>query len=78
MYKLWHFLFGWDYIYWQNSVANGIARVHKTPDGQPYYYRYKLTKLIDIIPSPSVKQPWYNKPVMWLTCSPSKYFPEIK
>ena len=66
MYKLLNYLFGWDYIAWDNSVARGVARVFTTPDGNVCYWRYKSIKVIDII----------NKPneVIWLTCPPSKYF----
>jgi hypothetical protein len=30
MYKLWHYLFGWDYIYWENIADCAIARIHTT------------------------------------------------
>ncbi len=63
-YKIWNFLFGWDYIYWQNSADNGIARVMKLPDGKVVYWRYKLTKLMDIITD--------KNQVRWLTCPPKK------
>lgn len=33
MYKLLNYLFGWDYIAWDNTVARGVARVFTTPDG---------------------------------------------
>lgn len=71
MYKLLHKLFGWDYIAWQNSADNGIARVRTGGDGTSYYFRYKVTQLIDLIKTPeSVK--------VWLTCPSSKYFPKEK
>lgn len=66
MYKLYHFLFGWDYIFWKNSADAGIARVFKTPDGKINYFRYKITNLIDEIES--------KEQVTWLTCKPEKYF----
>lgn len=65
-YKLLHMLFRWDYIAWQNSADNGLARVHVTPEGEVYYWRYKITKVRDVITKPSQ--------VGWLTCSPNKYF----
>ena len=66
MYKILNKVFGWDYIYWKNTVDGGIARVLVDADGNLYYYRYKSINLIDPI----------NKPydVRWLTCLPSKYF----
>jgi len=66
MYKLKHYLFGWDYIVWRNSCDGGIARVHKTKDGTVWYWRYKITHLIDRITDP--------KDVIWLTCHPKDYF----
>jgi len=65
MYKLLHFLFGWDYIYWKNSADRGIARVFLTRDGRCCYYRYKSVGLIDEIKSPAQ--------VLWLTCPPENY-----
>lgn len=65
MYKLLNYLFGWDYIYWHNSCAQGIARVYLAPDGACYYWRYRSIKVLDIIYKPSC--------VTWLTCTPDKY-----
>lgn len=67
MYRLLNFLFGWDYIYWKNSVDQGIARVHIAGDGTVYYHRYKIVnfKVIDKIKS--------KDQVMWLTCKGDKY-----
>jgi hypothetical protein len=66
MYKILNWLFGWDYIYWQNSCDQGITRVMKMPDGTVWFYRYKTTNCIDIIN--------YPDDVLWLTCLPEKYF----
>jgi len=66
MYKLKKLLFGWDYIYWSNSCDNGIAKIFITKCGKIVYYRYKITKLIDVIKNPNE--------VIWLTCHPNKYF----
>ena len=68
IYKIFHFLFGYDYIYWHNTCDNNIARVHKNDDGTIWYFRYKTTKVIDIIRKPDG--------VLWLTCSSKKYFNE--
>lgn len=67
MYKLYKYLFGWDYIYWENTADHGIARVRQDQTGQPYYYRYSFCTIIDKILKPSQ--------VMWLTCKPSKFAP---
>lgn len=65
IYKLLHKLFGWDYIAWVNTADNGIARVFNTPDGCTVYFRYRVTKVIDVIHRADQ--------VIWLTCEPSKY-----
>lgn len=65
MYKLLNFIFGWDYICWSNSADDGIARVFKSKCGKVIYYRYKVTKVIDVINN--------KDQVIWLTCEPSKY-----
>ena len=67
MWKILHVVFGFDYVYWDNSVDNGIARVY-IYDGNVCYWRYRITHVLDKITKPSQ--------VMWLTCSSSKYFPE--
>ncbi len=65
MYRLWNYLFGWDYIVWSNSVDNGIARVHVDYNGVICYWRYKGI---------SVKDKIINKNnYIWLTCEPDKY-----
>ena len=66
IYKLLNKLFGWNYIYWRNSADQGVARVFVSRDGKVYYWRYKTTKVMDIITDP--------KDVVWLTCHPDKYF----
>ena len=67
IYKLLNKLFGWDYISWSNSAADGVARVHVDGMRRVWYWRYKGTKVVDIIEDPAK--------VIWLTCSPNKYFP---
>ena len=65
MYKVWHKLFGWDYIYWSNFAAQGVARVHVNLDGDVWYWRYKNIKLIDKIDK--------SDQVIWLTCNSYEY-----
>lgn len=64
-YKLLHKLFGWDYVAWASFADNGVARVHSSGGGEPYYWRYKTAKIAHKITSDSQ--------VIWLTCHPSKY-----
>lgn len=67
IYRLMHLLFGFDYVYWDNGVfGNGVARVFISGTGQVVYWRYKFTKVLDVIKHP--------KNVVWLTCEPEKYF----
>jgi len=70
MWKLYNWLFGWDYIQWSNSATQGIARVYTDYSGKGYYWRYKNTELADEIKSADQ--------VFWLTCAPDKYLsPEL-
>jgi len=66
MYKILNKLFGWNYVSWANSADSGIARVHVDGAEKVYYWRYKSTKVLDIIREP--------EQVRWLTCPPSIYF----
>ena len=59
-------LFGWDYVVWNNSADNGIARVRRDGMGRIWYWRYRMISVADFITDPSK--------VIWLTCSPTKYF----
>ena len=68
MYKIKHYLFGWDYVWWRNSADSGIVRVRVLPDGTIGYWRYG--KLFDKITDPNQ--------VIWLTCKPEKYFESWK
>jgi len=67
IYKLLNKLFGWDYIQWENFASRGVARVHVDGMRRVWYWRYKGIKAADIIEDPAK--------VIWLTCSPNKYFP---
>lgn len=69
MYKLLNYLFDWDYILWNNIADSGIARVFKLPSGKVVYWRYWSTSILDVISNPDK--------VEWLTCHPSKWFPEL-
>lgn len=64
-----NYLFGYDYILWSNSAANGMARVFKLKDGRVVYWRYRITKVMDEVKSPDQ--------VFWLTCHPDKYLKQI-
>lgn len=65
IYLLKNRFLGWDYIYWQNTADQGVARVFFTQDGRVAYWRYATTELLDIIST--------KEQVIWLTCKPSKF-----
>ena len=65
MWKVFNYLFGWDYIQWRNSAARGISRVHVGGNDEVFYWRYKSTELADEIKTASQ--------VIWLTCPPNKF-----
>jgi len=67
MWRLFNWLFGWDYILWQNGCNSGIARVHMSPDGNVWYWRYKITGTVDFLPAND------HRKIIWLTCKPEKY-----
>lgn len=69
MYKLNKFLFGWDYIQWENSCDSGIARVFKLPDGKIVFWQYRIKRVMLEIKEPTQ--------VNWLTCHPSKFFNKV-
>jgi hypothetical protein len=71
MYRLLNKIFGWDYIYWQNSADSGVDRIHKTKDGTVFFWRYGkyLSKLDD---KSLLNDKSFSK-IVWLTCSKEKY-----
>lgn len=74
MYKLLNFLFGWDYVAWKNSADQGVARIHKNPDGVAWMWRYRITDVLDIITSDNITNTkGYGITVTFLTCKSSKY-----
>jgi hypothetical protein len=67
MWYLLNKVFGWDYVHWKNFADQGIAKIHLDGEGNPYYFRYKMTKVIDgLLDEPYIK-------IIWLTCKPDKY-----
>ena len=65
MWRLWHKLFGWDYIQWNLGLGtHGIRRIRVAPNGVVYFKR-----LGEIF---SLAEPEYHK-ITYLTCSKDKY-----
>jgi len=65
MYKLKKLIFGWDYIYCENSMDSGVARVFFTHDGRVAYWQYSISAVLKIVST--------KEQVVWLTCKPSKF-----
>ena len=61
IYKILHYLFGWDYVYWKYSY-NGISRIHFDAEGKIYIWKYGEIAHIE-----------NKKDFVWLTCKPEKY-----
>ena len=70
MYKLWHYLFGWDYILWKNSLYSGISRVRILPNGDAYFLTYGRKELLNNITTGKGSGEYVAE---WLTCDKSKY-----
>ena len=64
MWRLWHKLFGWDYVYWELISMSGISRVRVAPSGLVYL---KVFGLIIRVAESSFDD------ILFLTCSPEKY-----
>ena len=68
-YKILNLLFGWDYVYWAEENSNGIGRVFVSKDHRVCFWQIsrRFDKLVLIM---------YPEKIIWLTCSPDKYFPK--
>ena len=66
MWKIFHKLFGWDYVHWQNSCDSGISRILVDKNGLVYIKQYSFHWLELFNPCDSSK-------MIWLTCKPDKY-----
>lgn len=56
MWKLWHRLFGCDYIHYTNSIGTeSVCRVQYTPTGRPYFKPYGslMANMIFLDPLPA-------------------------
>jgi hypothetical protein len=58
-------LLGWDYIQWENSCSQGVARVWIDGLDRACYWQYKNIRAANVIHKP--------EQVIWLTCEPRKY-----
>lgn len=83
MYKLWHWLFGWDYVRWtavEDSAFglfwsfSSIKRVYIDRDSLPFLLFGNKKSIIN---TPTFDDRYFEN-IEWLTCSPDKYFPKDK
>jgi len=65
IYKLKNRIFGWDYIYWENTADQGVARVFTSKDGRVVYWQYPTVTIL--------KEITFRDSVVWLTCKPEKF-----
>lgn len=64
MWRLWHKLFGWDYIQWSSAGLYGIARIRIAPSGLVYFLHLgEVVRLNELKP----------RQITYLTCSKDKY-----
>lgn len=64
MWRLWHKLFGWDYVQYRIAGLHYILRVKTAPSGLVYLSKYK-----EVIPLEDISL----HQVTYLTCSRRKY-----
>lgn len=64
LYRLKHYLFGWDYVAWRLSPGYGVARVRSNPAGHAFYKAGFLGPWVRIVDP---------NHCIWLTCHPDKY-----
>lgn len=70
MYRIFHRLFGWDYVFWKHEAGTcGISRIIKLPDGNYYIKRYYGSGFGDL----NNKYDMQLLKLTYLTCDPSKY-----
>ena len=63
MYKILNKLFGWDYIYWEDTCCSGISKVIVLPDKSVHFKYYGY--IVSVTDTEFI--------VKWLTCTPDKY-----
>jgi hypothetical protein len=73
MYKIWNYLFGWDYILWKNCLYSGVSRLRLLPNGDAYFLTYGDTVLLNNITTGKGNGEVVTE---WLTCDKSKYISE--
>lgn len=72
MWKLKHWLFGWDYILIRFGTGHYRRKIVKTFDGI-YYINMDM---LHYEPIKLTAETCKERDVMWLTCNPDKYIKE--
>lgn len=73
MYKLWNYLFGWDYILWENCLYRGVSRLRRLPNGDVYFLAYGNMSCFNNITKGTGNG---EVVVEWLTCDKNKWINE--
>ena len=69
-YKILNYLFGWDYILWQDCLYKGVSKIRQLPNGDYYFLKYGSINCFTRIPKENKET---NKVIAWLTCNKDKY-----
>lgn len=70
LYQIFNYLFGWDYILWQDACYKGVSKIRILPNGKPYYLKYGSVRCFEYITEDNCGSTIVGA---WLTCEPSKY-----
>ena len=70
MYKIWNYLFGWDYILWKNCLYTGVSRLKRLPNGDIYFLTYGDNRYLNNISTGKGNGEYVTE---WLTCLEDKY-----
>jgi len=70
MYKLLNYIFGWDYIIWENCLYKGVARIRTLPNGDHYFLVYGAISNYVPLTENQENDAWV---IAWLTCDKNKY-----
>lgn len=73
MYRILNYLFGWDYVTWEDCLYKGVSRVRVLPNGKPYFLKYGSNSNFEYITKENNGSTVIHA---WMTCDPSKYISE--
>ena len=70
MHRILNYLFGWDYVTWQDCLYKGIDKVRVLPNGKPYFLKYGSSSNFTYITKENNGSTVIHA---WMTCDPGKY-----